>query len=131
MDKNELDFYNKFIENLYGSSKVKSKENLTDSQEISLPKRKTQDIDNLLEERRNQREKLLKFICILAILSFTLLSCIVIMQSIVRIYIPSYKILEGNQLEILIVGVFGEVISLIYIIVKSLWDDSKYLTILK
>lgn len=93
-----------------------------------FPKKSNGLLNDLLKERREHREKLLKFVRWLTMAAFSLLALIIISQGIVRIFDnPSFTILDDNQLNILVVGVFGQIIGVVCIIVKSLWDDKSYL----
>ena len=85
----------------------------------------------LLNERKRQREPLLKFIKGLTISSLLLLVGMIVCQGTARLWMPDFSIFSGNEFEILVAGVFGEIIGLIYVIVKSLWDDTSYLDYLK
>lgn len=52
---------------------------------------------------------------------------VVVMQGIVRINIDSnFEILGNGDLKVLAVAVFEQIISVIIVIMKSLWDDNPY-----
>ncbi len=84
-------------------------------------------ISDLLEERKNQRRDLLLFVKNLTSKSFYLLAVILIFQGVVRLWQPQYEVVNDTVFNILAISVFGQVISVIFAIVKSLWDDSEYL----
>ena len=84
-------------------------------------------IGELLEERKEQRRDLLSFVKSLTSNSFWLLAVIVVFQGIVRLWQPTYEVVNNTVFNILAVSVFGQVIGVIFAIVKSLWDDSEYL----
>ena len=89
-------------------------------------------LQELFGERKDQRKRLLDFIVRLTVASFCLLVSIVVIQTIFRMFDrQNFTILSGHELEVLVTGVFGQIIGLIYVIVKSLWDDKNYLDSLK
>ncbi len=86
-------------------------------------------LGNLMDERKDNRKEMLKHVLWLTYLSFGLLALIVVTQGIVRIFSGSqdFTLLDNYQLNIFAVSVFGQMIGVIIVIVKSLWDDEKYL----
>jgi len=84
-------------------------------------------IVDLLEERKDQRRDLLSFVKNLTSKSFYLLAVIVVFQGLVRLFLPHYEVVNDTVFNILAISVFGQVVSVIFAIVKSLWDDSAYL----
>ena len=84
-------------------------------------------LEDILKQRREHREKILKFVQKLTWLSFGLLSFVVLLQSIVRLWNPSFSPVDRYELEILSAAVFGQIIGVIYLITKSLWDDKNYI----
>jgi len=86
-------------------------------------------LSNLMHERKDNRKEMLKHVLTLTYLSFGLLALIVITQGIIRIVtdIKDFTLLDNYQLNIFAVSVFGQMIGVIVVIVKSLWDDAKYL----
>lgn len=86
-------------------------------------------LSNLMDERRDNRREMLKHVLGLTYLSFGLLACIVFTQGLMRILTPmrDFTLLDNYQLNIFAVSVFGQMIGVIIVIVKSLWDDEKYL----
>ncbi|TSC71893.1 MAG: Uncharacterized protein G01um101438_840 [Parcubacteria group bacterium Gr01-1014_38] len=64
--------------------------------------------------------------------SFGFLVLLISAQSLLKIWKgPAFFLLEHSELEILSVAVFGQIIGVIYIITRSLWDDRTYLEALK
>lgn len=86
-------------------------------------------LSNLMDERRDNRREMLKHVLGLTYLSFGLLAFIVVTQTFVRIITGNgtFSLLDNYQLNIFAVSVFGQMIGVIIVIVKSLWDDEKYL----
>lgn len=85
-------------------------------------------LSDILKQRREHREKILNFVQRLTWLSFSLLASIVCLQSIVRMFFnPAFSVVDSFELEILSVSVFGQIIGVIYIITRSLWDDRNYM----
>ena len=84
-------------------------------------------ISELLEERREQRKDLLLFVKSLTSKSFWLWAVIVVFQGLVRLWTPEYEVVNNTVFNILAISVFGQVIGVIFAIVKSLWNDSEYL----
>ena len=70
---------------------------------------------------------LLSFVAFLTIASFMLLASIVAAQMIVRSFgIADFEVLSDHGFEILTVGVFGQIMGVIYLIVKSLWSEREF-----
>lgn len=92
-------------------------------------KQKRDLLQELIDERKTHRKEMLKHVLILTYASFVLLALIIIVQGFVRLFRfdKSFAILDNYQLNIFAVSVFGQVIGVIIIIVKSLWDDEDYL----
>lgn len=84
-------------------------------------------LQEILEQRAEQRKDVLKFSKILTGFSLGLLIFLCLLQSIVRIYQPAFKIFDGVEFQLLVAGVFGQVIGVVYIISRSLWNDKNYL----
>lgn len=89
----------------------------------------TQMLSNLMDERKDNRKEMLKHVLWLTYLSFGLLAMIVFAQGTMRIVTDAkdFTLLDNYQLNIFAVSVFGQMIGVIVIIVKSLWDDENYL----
>src|SRR5579859_5476720 len=85
------------------------------------------EISRILEQRRDQRDLMLKFLKKMASQSFYLLAGMVIFQGFVRLFHPTFEIVNTTVFNIISVSIFGQVVSVILIVVKSLWDDSKYI----
>ncbi|MDA1317527.1 MAG: hypothetical protein O3B87_05950 [bacterium] len=86
-------------------------------------------LSSLMDERKNNRREMLKHVLSLTYLSFGLLALIVIVQGTMRIVtdVRDFTLLDNYQLNIFAVSVFGQMIGVIIVIVKSLWDDEQYL----
>ncbi|HSW80920.1 MAG TPA: hypothetical protein VLG40_00855 [Candidatus Saccharimonas sp.] len=89
------------------------------------PKNVKQDTEKLQEQKGRHREKLLKLIGRLSLASFVLLTVVVILQMLVRIWNPQYMGISDGALNILAVSVFGEVITVVGTIVYQVWKDPK------
>jgi hypothetical protein len=86
-----------------------------------------QSVGNILEERKGQRKIVFYFAIGSAVVSFLLLFTIIAIQSYVRIFTDhQFTLLNGYELEVLSVSVFGQILGIIYIIAKSIWDDSMF-----
>lgn len=84
-------------------------------------------IEKLINERQAQRREMMNFVKGLTTKSFLLLVVVVIFQGFVRLFKSDYEVINDVVFNILAVSVFGQVISVIVVIVKSLWDDTEYL----
>ncbi len=115
-----IEYFNKLISNI---NKVGDKQDFSGLNSTVKPDA----LGLILNERKTQREKLLDFIIGLTAISLCMLIFCVFIQAITRLWIHDYEIFEPSVFHFIITGVFGEMIGLIYVIVKSLWDDSKYL----
>ncbi len=82
----------------------------------------------ILIERQDQRRKVFNFSIGASNASLSFLVGIIALQAIYRIINnnSNFSFFSGAELEVLSVGVFGQVIGLMYIIAKKLWDDSIY-----
>lgn len=84
-------------------------------------------LEEILEQRAEQRKDVLKFSKILTGFSLGLLAFLCILQAIVRLQNPEFRIFDGIEFQLLVTGVFGQIIGVIYIISRSLWNDKNYL----
>ena len=88
-------------------------------------------IQKILEQRNSQRGKLFHFATFLSEWSFLLIVTIILCQTIVRLTKdPKFEVLDGAQFNVLTVGVFGQIISVILVITRSLWNDQNYMGVL-
>ncbi|MFY9462933.1 MAG: hypothetical protein WAP52_01970 [Candidatus Sungiibacteriota bacterium] len=82
----------------------------------------------ILEEREAQRKRVfdLAIHTSHAVLGF--LIAIIALQAVYRIVTgnPNFSFFSGHELEVFSVGVFSQIIGLVYMIAKRLWDDSTY-----
>lgn len=88
----------------------------------------TRRVLELLDQRNKQREKIFKLAKGYCWTSLAFLIGIVLAQFIARVFTQKhdFSIFNGNELQILVVGVFGQFVGLLYIITKALYDDSNY-----
>ena len=66
-------------------------------------------------------------------MSLLFLIAIVAVQIAGRVAGPNlnFKVFDSNELQILVIGVFGQFVGLLYIITKSLYDDGNYKDLFK
>ncbi|MBP9690992.1 hypothetical protein KBD81_02830 [Candidatus Woesebacteria bacterium] len=83
----------------------------------------------LLNERAEQRKQMMSLVITLSYLSFGILALIIIAQGVIRILTSreSFLILDNYQFNIVAVYIFGQMVGVMIIIVKLLFDDKKYL----
>lgn len=79
------------------------------------------ELRKLLKQRRWQRFAILTFSIALTIASFLFL----VSGNIV------FHTLKGTELDVVAVSVFGQIIAVIAIITKSLWDDKNYMELFR
>jgi beta-lactamase regulating signal transducer with metallopeptidase domain len=83
-------------------------------------------VHDLLNEKKEQRRMLLRFVIGMTVASFVLLCVIVIWQGYVRTFCDrDFLIVNDMQYNLIVVGVFGQLIGLVVSIVKLLWNDHK------
>lgn len=101
-------------------------DSVTDQASISeLSQPNPQSVGAILKERKNQRWVVFCFSIGSAIVSLIALFVIIGVQSYMRIARDgNFTLLSGVELEVLSVSIFGQIIGVIYIIAKSIWDDS-------
>ncbi|GAC1603370.1 MAG: hypothetical protein NVS3B29_07850 [Candidatus Saccharimonadales bacterium] len=80
-------------------------------------------INDLLVQKPDQRDKLLKFISQMTIASFSLLAVVVLMQMIVRLFIPKYSGVSDFVVNVITVSAFGEIIAIVASISLAVWKD--------
>lgn len=92
-----------------------------------------QHIVDLLRQRNEQRKNIFKLAKRYCWTSLIFLMCIVVVQILVRVFSEShdFNLFSGNELQILVVGVFGQFVGLLYVITRSLYDDKNYTEIFK
>lgn len=83
----------------------------------------------LMNERTEQRKQMMSLVIKLSYLSFGILALIIIVQGIIRIITSrdNFLLLDNYQFNIVAVYIFGQMIGVMTIIVKLLFDDKKYL----
>ncbi len=88
--------------------------------------------DDLQSQRKSQRFILFWFAIISSSASLIGLGYLLYLQANIRIsgnY--EFKILNGYELEILSVAIFGQIVAIIHLITKSLWNEEPFKEILK
>lgn len=125
---------NKSVKNTKEIDPEKIKSYINETVEVDdLPNQKEDGggkiLSDLMNERKDNRKEMMKHVLGLTYLSFGLLCAIVFAQGAMRIFAgdKSFTLLDNYQLNIFAVSVFGQMIGVIIVIVKSLWDDEKYL----
>jgi hypothetical protein len=78
----------------------------------------------LLDQKGYHRDRLIRFICKMAIASLCLLAVIVLMQMIIRIWNNDYRGVSDSVVKVLTVGVFGQIIGIVASIVIAVWKDN-------
>jgi len=107
----------------------KSNDELTPS-DLSSPEPDI--LKNILDQRSQHRETVLKSILKLMWSSFWLLAILLVIQSCVRIFDDSeFLLVSDTTFQILAVSVFGQIVAVVIMISKSLWDDSVYVNLFK
>lgn len=125
MDGEESDRVRGAVEKRLGAAREISSERL--SKPSISP-----ELADILKQRKHQRDTILIFSMKLTWASFGFLVLLISAQSLLKIWKgPAFFLLEHSELEILSVAVFGQIIGVIYIITRSLWDDRTYLEALK
>lgn len=100
--------------------------------ENDLSKPNTSHFDNLANQRLTQRDFLFWFAIRSSSISLFFLIAVVSIQIIMRIFVnPNIKLLDGAELEVLSVSVFGQCLGVVIIIAKSLWDENQLKQIFK
>lgn len=89
------------------------------------------ELKKLLNERRVQRGIIFRLSIILTVGAFLFLLTLIAVQAILRLDNQSFSFFNGHELEVLSISVFGQVVGIIYIIAKALWDDSNYIDSIK
>lgn len=84
-----------------------------------------------LTQRNEQRNKIFRLATWYCWVSLLLLVVIVDVQITGRIVTRDFSVFDGNELQILVVGVFGQFVGLLYIITKSLYDDKNFKDLFK
>lgn len=97
-----------------------------------FPKPDPSYIDDILKQRRDQRDKILGFSIKLSYISIALICVISFCQIIFRFIHPTSNesIFPDGQFQVLSAAVFGQIISVIVLITKSLWQDDTYMPII-
>jgi hypothetical protein len=115
MDREQLKFIQRIVESA-------PKEVLTND-EIKDPNPSA--VEKILEQRHTQRKDLFDFAIKLTWYCFDFLVCVVFFQIWAQLFFHR-DLLTGYALQVLIVGVFGQIIAIVGIIAKSIWDDKPY-----
>lgn len=96
-----------------------------------VPKGEIDILEGLFSDEQEQKNKILKSLLGLTKYSLLIIIYIVLFQSIARVWITNYRVFDGNELEILAVSVFGQIIGVIFSIASKLWDSKKFLDHIK
>ncbi len=83
--------------------------------------------EELMRERKGQRKVLINFVCFLTIASFYLLAGLIIVQTFHRARGEyGFEVIDASALTVFAVSVFGQVVGLMYIMTKSLWNGQEF-----
>ena len=82
----------------------------------------------LLRQRNRQREFIFKSANHYTRVSLLFLITVVFVQVVGRIVVPNhdFQVFDGSELNWLITGVFAQIIGLLYIITRALYDEKDY-----
>lgn len=89
----------------------------------AAPKRVKAEAKNLNVQKGEHRDKLLRLIILLSVLSFVFLVAIISFQMWKRTGDPNYRGVSDVVINIITGGVFGEVIAVVAVIAKEVWKD--------
>jgi hypothetical protein len=117
MDKNQLARAITELNEVIASSKKPSPSS------YSAPKSVKKGLKNLSRQKGEHREKLLRLVSWLSMLSFLFLVAIISFQMWKRIGNPTYNGVSDTVINIVTGGVFGEVIAVVAVIAKEVWKD--------
>lgn len=124
MDKKKLNIEDddqNFIQALF-------KEPKDELEEKELSKPAPDAFNAILDQRKDQRDRVLNSISRLMWASFWLLVILLVWQSLGRTFCdPTFTLLDGYQLQILSVSIFGQIVAVVVIISRALWDDKVYM----
>jgi hypothetical protein len=87
-------------------------------------------LEKILTQRHKQRDGIYYLAVVLAIASFIFLTSLVSVQAVGRIISQDFSVLRGNELEVLSISVFAEILGIIGIIARAIWDDKNYKNVL-
>lgn len=88
------------------------------------PQAVREDAKDLSRQNVEHRDKLLKLVARLSMLSFALLALATLLQMTVRIWNNDYNGISDTALNILAISVFGEVIAVVATIVHHVWKQA-------
>lgn len=84
-------------------------------------------LKEIMKQRREQRDGIYSLAILLTKCSFMFLVGLYVAQALGRIIVAQdFNILQGYELEIFTAAVFVEIIGIIGIIAKAIWDDRNY-----
>lgn len=88
---------------------------------------------DLLDQRNRQRDKIFNLATRYCWTSLIFVIFIVFIQILCRAAGPDldFKIFDGNELQIIVSGVFLQFVGLLYVITNSLYDDKNYIDMFK
>jgi hypothetical protein len=83
-------------------------------------------VDKILNQRYSQREHLLQFYIIFTAISFGVVVLVLSFQGIFKIT-KEIEIFSIEEFQIVVGGLFVQILGVLYIITKALWNDKDYL----
>ncbi len=109
-----------------------SAENFRELEEKGLGKRNISVFESLSEQRQRQRRWLFRFAIFWSSISLLFLFVLIIINSRVRfLYGNDFALIGELELNVLSVAVFGQLIGVVTVIAKSLWDETPLKDMLK
>ncbi len=90
-------------------------------------------LPDILQQRHSQRRFVFWFSLFFSGLSYLAFISLICVQVWIRIYTgkETFSVLDGYELELLSVSIFGQFIGVILIITKAIWTDSDYIAALE
>jgi uncharacterized membrane protein len=83
---------------------------------------------SILSQRLGQREKLFSFAVYSSILTLLLLVGAIVIQISVRVFgNENFEVMSSQALQVLSVSVFGQMVGIVLVIAKALWNDKDYI----
>lgn len=97
--------------------------------QVSLPDKSP--LEKILEQRHDQRSILFNFAISMSRASFIFLFGIVITNIWAKLFINSnLDLVNSNTLQIIAVSVFVQILGIVALIAKAIWDDRNYRSVL-
>lgn len=83
--------------------------------------------EKLAEQRQYQRKTLFTFAITSSAVSLIILLILIVLQAVARLVKgPAFSLLAGYEFEVLSVSIFGQLVGIVAIIAKALWDETPF-----